>query len=198
MRLAHFILLVMCLLIGSCFMGSSLLFLDSDSQGKTNLLPNHEFKIKDKKNHQIPDSWYIISSAENRIEPVFIDSLKTHSGGYSLKIVNPTKDLYVVSDAFRVNFTGGYYSRLYMSSSKPMQKKAKLYFWGYDAGGKKVNTFGKGVRTKGDWKRASISAGFLNNNISFARIAVFIPKDENNTYWIDDIGCYLVHQFTKE
>jgi len=192
------ILLCISLFLSSCFWGTSLLFLDSDSQGKLNLVPNSGLEKSDKSNPELPEGWLIVSTLTDKSEPVTLDSTIVQSGKKSLKIANSKKDMYIVSDAFQVNYTGGYYSKFSIRSAKPMQKPARLYFWAYDNRGNKKNSFRKSIKARTDWKRASISAGFLKNSVSFARVAIFIPKDTDNTIYIDDVGCYLVHQFTKE
>jgi len=187
-----------CLLLSSCFMGSSLLFLDSDSQNKPNLVGNPSFENPDSKNHALPEGWYLVSTAANKSEPVALDSISVVSGSKSLRIVNSSKDMYLVSDAFRVVSDGGYYAKFSIRAQKKMDKSTRIFFWAYDDTGAKKNSFRKSIKARTDWKKASISAGFLNKSVSFARIAIFIPKDSGNTIWIDDIGCYMVHQFTKQ
>lgn len=198
MRLLLLILLCISLFLGSCFWGTSLLFLDSDSKDKPNLVPNNSFEKADSRNPELPDGWLIVSTLTDSSEPVALDSTIVQTGKKSLMITNSKKDMYIVSDAFQVNYTGGYYTKFSIKSIKPMQKPARLYLWAYDSSGNKRNSFRKSIKAKSDWKRASISAGFLKNSVSFARVAIFIPKDSGNTIYIDDVGCFLVHQFTKE
>ncbi len=187
-----------CLLLSSCFYGSTLLYLDSDSQGKTNILRNHDFERSAKDNRQLPEGWYIVSSIKDETVPMNLDSLMVRSGRKSIRIRNSSKNLYLVSEAFKINYTGGYYARGYFRAEKRTRKPLRLYFWAYNDAGDKVNSFRKSIKARPEWRRAGISAGFMKNSASFARIAIFVPKDSDNTIWIDDAGCFLVHQFTRE
>lgn len=186
------------LVLGSCFLGSSMLFLESDSQNQPNLVLNPNFEYQDKSNSNYPAGWLLVSNSNDAVEPVSLDSTVFVSGGKSVKFTNINRDMLLVSDAFKINYTGGFFIKCSVKSAKPMQKAARLHFWAYNAAGTKKNQFSKTIKTKSDWKKTTLSAGFLKNSVTFARIAIYIPKDSNNTIWIDDIGCYQVYQFTKE
>lgn len=198
MRLFILSLCLSCLLIAGCFWGSSILFLESDTANKTNLVINPSFEKSDKNNPIIPESWLVVSSTMEKSMPVELDSLVAFDGQKSLRFTNCPKDLYIVSDAFSIDKTGGYFSKCSVKSAKPMQSKIKVYFWAYDSQGNKKDSFRDGIKAKPDWKKATISAGFLHSSVKFGRIAIFIPKDTDNTIWIDDIGSYQVHQFARE
>jgi hypothetical protein len=187
-----------CLLLSSCFFGSTLLYLDSDSQGKTNILKNHDFERSSNDDNQLPEGWYIVSSIKDEVVQMSLDSLVVHSGKKSIRIRNSSKNLFLVSEAFKVNYTGGYYARGYFKAEKRTKKPLRLYFWAYNDAGDKVNSFQRSIKARPEWRRVGISAGFMKNSASFARIAIFIPKASDNTIWIDDAGCYLVHQFNRE
>jgi len=187
-----------CLLLGSCFMGSSLLFLESDSLNRPNLVGNPGFENPDKRDSNHPADWLLVSNSNESVEPVALDSTEFVAGKNSVRFTNNSRDLLFVSDSFKINFTGGYFIKCSLKSAKPMQKAARVQFWAYDAAGSRKDVFSKSIKAKSEWKKATISAGFLKNSVTFARIAIFIPKDTNNTVWIDDVGCYQVYQFTKE
>lgn len=194
------ILIIACysLLLSSCFLGSSVLFLESDTKDQVNLVGNSDFEKADKENSTYPADWLLVSNSNEKVEPVCLDSTVFLTGHHSLRITNNARDMLIVSDAFKINFTGGFFSKCSMKSAKPMQKAAKVYFWAYNDAGSKKNSFGKSLKTKGDWKQANISAGFLHDSVTFARIAIYIPRDTDNSVWIDGIGCYQVYQFTRE
>ncbi|MBM4399582.1 MAG: hypothetical protein FJ041_04560 [Candidatus Cloacimonetes bacterium] len=191
-------LCLVCLFLFSCFWGSSILFLESDTHNRPNLVNNPSFEVINEKNPDLPDGWLIVSSSADTNVPTMLDIEEFSNGEKSFKIAKCTKDLYIVSDAFKINFTGGYYTKCSAKSSLTMQKPIRVFFWAYDSAGSKKNSFSKSIKGRPEWKKASISSGFLNNSVSFARIAIFIPKDTENTVWIDDVGCYLVHQFTQK
>ncbi len=186
------------LLLGSCFLGTSMIFLESDSNDKPNLVQNPDFEDIDIQNPDNPASWILVSNSNDKVEPAGVDSTVSFSGKKSFKITNNSRDILLVSDAFKINFTGGFFVKCSMKSAKPMLKAARVHFWTYNDAGSRKNKFSKAFKTKADWKKATISAGFLSNSVTFARIAIYIPRDTDNTVWIDDVGCYQVYQFTKE
>jgi hypothetical protein len=188
----------LCLLLGSCFMGSSLLFLESDSKDRPNLVLNSNFEFPDKRNPNNPAAWLLVSNSNDLTEPVALDSTVSFSGKRSVRFTNNSRDMLLVSDAFKINFTGGFFIKCSIKSAKPMLKAARVHFWAYDDAGSRKDKFSKGIKAKTEWKKATISAGFLKNSVTFARIAIYIPRDPENTVWVDDIGCYQVYQFTKE
>jgi len=198
MKRYYWIFIILGLLVSGCFSGSSLLFMESDSHNIPNLIVNHSFEHPAKDNPDSPLGWYIISTSTDMNEPVVLDSIQYVSGHRSLRINKSPRNLYIVSDAFKINYTGGYYIKGSVRAEHQMRKATRIYFWTYDSAGNKRNSFRKSIKAKQDWRKAEISAGFLKNSASFARIAIFVPKDATNTIWLDDFGCYLVHRFGKE
>jgi len=186
------------LLFSSCFYGSSLLFKESQSKNIPNLVSNPGFEKSDPQNRNMPSDWFVISSSVTGKEPVVSDSIHVREQNKSLKIVKSPSNLYILSDAFKINYTGGYYIKCWVRSQKPMRKSVKVHFWTYDSAGNKRNSFSKTIKAGKDWNQATISAGFLRNSVNFARIAIFVPKEPDNTIWIDDIGCFMVHRFRNE
>jgi len=198
MRWSLIVLCFSCLLLSSCFSGSSLWFLEPDDPNTPNLVLNPSFETSDKTLPKLPAEWLVVSTLTDQSEPVSIDSQVLYAGRKSLKIEKSKRNMYLVSEAFKINYTGGYYSKMFIKAEKKMQKKAKLYFWTYDAAGNKLHSFSNSIKGTTEWKKTTVSAGFFKKKATFARIAIFIPKEANNTIWIDEVGCYPVHQFTNK
>ena len=157
MRFLFLVFSLFCLLLSSCFFGSSILFLESDTENRPNLLDNPGFESEDKRNPGMPEGWLVVSSSSEKVESVVLDSSVVFTGINSLKIQNPDRDLYLVSDAFKVNFTGGFFTKCAVRAEKQMQKPLRVYFWAYNASGNKENSFRKSIKAKPDWKKATIS-----------------------------------------
>ena len=187
-----------CLFLSSCFMGSSILFKEPDDPNAKNLVLNPGFENADKRVPTLPADWLVVSTLTDQSEPVTITSDVIYAGRKSLQIERPHKNMYLVSEAFTINFTGGYYTKMSIRAQKKMPKSAKLYFWTYDTAGNKLNSFQKSIKANNTWKKATISAGFLKDKSTFARVAIFIPRDTDNTIWIDEVGSYFVHQFSNK
>lgn len=198
MRISLLSLCVVCLFLSSCFMGSSLYFLEPDDPNAKNLVINPGFETADKKSPELPAGWLVVSTSTDQSEPVKITSEVIYAGRKSLQIENTRKNMYMVSEAFHINYVGGYYAKMSILAKKKMPKRARLYLWVYDAGGNKLHTFQKSIKGTTKWKKATISAGFLKEKATFARLAIFIPKDPNNTIWLDETGCYVVHKFSNK
>ncbi len=198
MRFIYAFLLAGCLLLTGCFTGSTLFFREPDNKNVPNLIPNPDFEASDLADSTFPARWHVISKDTVKSRFATLDKGVTLSGRHSLKIHRSGSNLYLLSEPFGINFTGGYFVKCSIRSAKPMQKAAKVHFWAYDAAGVKLNEFSTRIKAKQDWKQGTLSVGFLKNPVTFARLAILVPRDEDNTYWIDDTGCYLVHQFTRE
>jgi hypothetical protein len=197
MKKLTFYLICLCVLICSCS-NNSLLYLEVERPNLPNLVHNPSFERHDNKSMNNPENWYVISSSTDLDEPVALDSTVYVSGKSSLKIIQCDKNIFILSDAFKVNYQGMFYARCYLKSSRAMRKATKIYFWAYDSAGNKKNSFQKSYKITTDWHKAALNAGFLKNSVNFARIAIFIPQDKGNTVWLDEAGCYMVHELTKE
>jgi len=179
-------------------MGSSILFLEKDTIGKPNAVINPGFEKADARNNRLPTSWFIITSKPEYAEYVCRDSIETIEGTHALRIKQSPHDLMVVSDAFRISKESGYFIKCSAKAEFPLTKPIKVQFTTYDNKGNRKGRYSTSLRPGKDWKKATISAGFLGNVVSFARINLLIPKDPDNTIWIDDIGCYRVYYTTRK
>jgi hypothetical protein len=198
MRLIYWFFIAVCLILGGCFSGSTLLYMDKGDIKFPNLVGNPSFETSDAKLPNSPQNWYIVTSSVDLTEPVVLDSTVALVGRQSLKLLKCEKNMYLVSDAFRINYKGVFYTKCSLKAARDMPKSTKVYFWAYDAAGNKKNSFHKSLKVKQNWNKAAINAGFLKNSVTFARIAIFIPQDAGNNVWLDDVGCYMVHQMSKE
>jgi hypothetical protein len=172
--------------------------LEKDTVGKLNIVPNASFEKGDTKNPSLPAKWMVLNETKESVKSLSLDATTALDESHSLKISNNEKDILLISETFRINFNSGYYIKFAAKSSAALTVPLRLQFWTYDEKGKRKNRFSKRLRTTTDWKKASISAGFFKNSVSFARIAIYVPKDTKNTIWLDDIGCYQVHHFNHE
>lgn len=186
------------MLISGCFWGSSILFLEKDTIGKTNLLGNPLFEKTDVKNPALPAGWVVVSETAQLKEPVSIDENVTNGGKKSVCVKDSDHDLMLLSDAFKIDYNGGFFIKFAAKSEHRLDQPLKLNFWTYDAAGKRKNKFSTTFKPGIDWKKATISAGFLSNSVSFARVSITVPRLDDNTVWISDVACFQVHQFPHE
>lgn len=186
------------LLLSSCFLGSSLLFLESDAVGKPNLVANSDFESKTKQNNQLPPGWILNPSGLLLRETIVCDPTVYASGTQSLKVVNTQRRLILLSEPFRIDPWNGYYIRASVKTANPRGAEIILRIQTYAADGTITNNFRTRIKSDSDWKRGSISAGFIKKKSTFARVLVVIPPTEEYPIWIDDVGCFSVHRFTLD
>jgi hypothetical protein len=192
--LSLLILLAM-LFTSSCFVGSSLLFLESETTDKPNLVYNPGFEMGPAQEKWMPSGWVLIDSPRELVEPIACDSSRALEGSNSLRIEKSNKHQMIVSDAFPINPQSGYFIKASAASTALRGPKLKLRFITYNNSGKIRNRFSTSIRSEQDWKKSSISAGFLKNDAVFGRVVLLVPPTGEETVWIDGVGCYRVHYF---
>lgn len=198
MRKIYFVLSMLAmltmLLLSSCFVGSSLLFLESETTDKPNLVFNPGFELTPQEK-RMPSGWLLIDSTRELEEPIACDTLQALEGKYSLRIEKSNKHQIIVSDAFPINSQSGYFIKASARSTAERGPKIKLRFITYNNSGKIRNKFSTSIRSNQNWKKSSISAGFLKSDAMFGRVLLQIPPTNGETLWIDGVGCYRVHFF---
>lgn len=181
--------------LNSCYRVSTILFLESDAKDKPNLVYNPSFEPNPEGDQRMPLGWLLMGSSRDLREPITCDSTQSLIGTCALKIEKSDKHLMIISDAFRIDSQAGYYIKASAKSISERGPNLKLRFIAYSEAGTIRNTFRGRMRTGNSWRKTSISAGFLKQNARFGRILIIVPPTNEDTIWIDDIGCYQVHHF---
>ncbi len=179
------------LLLSSCFVGSSLMFFESDTHGRTNLVQNPGFTPQ----NGIMSNWSIVNDESESAQSVNVDHAVFTEGKNSLRIDASPYAVMIVSDPFKVRRYGGYYIRVNARATADTDEKIELRFFTYNSAGKHINRFRETLRVGEEWKKATISAGFLDTRSTFGRVAIFIPPFLKGSIWIDDAGAWEVHSF---
>ncbi|MDZ4122096.1 MAG: hypothetical protein U1C33_06715 [Candidatus Cloacimonadaceae bacterium] len=198
MTIRRIALLLLCgglLLIGSCFMGSSILFLESDAVKNPNLIVNPSFETKASDKQILPKGWFLMGGSRDKAEVIVCDTTTYVSGKQSLKIQGTENTVMIVSDAFRIEGQAGYFIKGSARSNSDYGPQVKIRFVAYSEAGTIRNTFTKRIRTSHEWHKGSISAGFLKSDVHFGRVLIIIPPTDEEPVWIDDIGAFQVHHF---
>ncbi len=185
------------LLISSCFMGSTILFLEKDTLGKPNLLLNPWFDSNADENSFMPEGWILMGASQEKPEGACFDEVDFLTGSRSLKISKSDKFLMLVSESFRIDRYGGFFARASAKSDSEEGPQLRLRFLAYNESGTIRNTFNTRMKTGKEWSKHTISAGFLKPDVYFGRIIILIPPTGEDTIWIDDIACFEVHRFTN-
>lgn len=186
---------LLCLVISSCFMGSSLLFLESDAIGKPNLVANPDFENRAKFINRLPPGWIVNPRGLLLSETIAYDPAEYFTGKQSLKFVNTQRKLTLLSEPFRIDPWNGYYIKASFKSGNPSGTDIILRFQTYADDGTITNNFNRKIKTDSDWSKATISAGFIKKSATFARVLLIIPPTLDYPIWIDDVGCFSVHRF---
>ncbi|MDZ4181896.1 MAG: hypothetical protein U1B83_03380 [Candidatus Cloacimonadaceae bacterium] len=184
------------LVLSSCIVRSSLMFFDSDTVGVPNLLFNPGFNAYSLDPAQALKGWSVITEpqgGDNRM--IVIDTNQAFEGQTSLRIDASEKTVMIMSDAFQVERYGGYYVRLHARSSHSAGPQVSVRFISFRQDGRINNRFNSKIKTGTDWKKGSISAGYLKPGVSFGRVAIMVPPFSEGSVWLDNAGCWKVHHF---
>ncbi len=180
----------------SCFFGPSLLFYDRDIIGKPNLISNPDFEMPLLPDKKLPKDWTFLSNADFQ-NIISWDSLSVQNGDKSIKIDGPTQQILIVSEAFPVDNRSAYVNRCYVRSKVPSATPVTLYFRTFDKIGNRKDSYMNKLKTITYWQEILLSTGFFHPSVQFARVIISIPIDPENTYWVDNIGSYHVHAFSR-
>jgi hypothetical protein len=190
------IVVLAAVVLASCIVHSSLIYFDKDTDGKPNLLDNPSFNAYSLDPGEALRGWSVHNDPQDpQPGKVAIDANAALTDGTSLRIDASDKAVMVLSDAFKVRRYGGYYVRISARSSQPEGPQLVLRYITFRSTGKILNRFKTKLKTTPDWKKATISAGYLRPGVSFGRVAILIPPFKDGSVWIDDAGCWEVHQF---
>ncbi|MFO8144940.1 MAG: hypothetical protein R6T89_04345 [Candidatus Syntrophosphaera sp.] len=188
--------LVLLLFSSSCIVHSSLIYFDEDTKGVPNLLSNPGFSPYSLDRDVALLGWTVhtegIGEGKN---PVFIDGREAYEGNTSLRIDASKNTVTLLSDAFQVRRYGGYYSRVLARSTQEKGPNITVRFLTFRENGSVYTKFKSKMRTGREWKKETISAGFLRPGVSFGRIQIEIPPFSEGSVWLDDAGCWEVHHF---
>jgi len=183
-------------LLSGCFFGPSLIISEQAIVGRPNLVLNPDFETKDRYIETLPANWLVISSSKNNRE-VSLDKTAPHKGDSCLRVTNPSTSLLIASDAFPVDYRHAYYCSVNARSLNRLSGKVTFIMRTFDSNGNKLNQTTHNMSLTSNWKRFSFSSGFFKKKVAFARLIVSIPKEETNTIWIDDLGCFEVYKIVK-
>ncbi|MCB5233724.1 MAG: hypothetical protein LHW60_00550 [Candidatus Cloacimonetes bacterium] len=190
------LLIIASLILSSCFMGSSLLFMESEIQDKPNLVLNPSFDAYSFAGTDALRGWTIYTKPDDsEFNKIRIDPMQSIDGDTSLRIDASNKDVVIISDSFDVRRYGGYYSRIRFKTDSPQPPQARLRLTAFKGNGKITNRFSKKMKLGQEWNTTSISAGFLKPGAKFGRVSIEIPAFKEGSVWIDDTGCWEVHGF---
>ncbi len=186
------------LCLSSCFMGSTILFMEKDTLGKPNLIINPWFDSDKDSDLEIPQGWLLMGSEKNKPGVVTFDEMDFEAGSRSLRIDKSDKYLMLVSESFRIDRYGGFFVRASAKSSADKGPNLRLRFVAYNESGAIRDTFNSRMKTGNSWSKYNMSVGFLKPDVRFGRVIIIIPPTGEDTVWIDDIACFEVHRFKIE
>ncbi|HNQ43693.1 MAG TPA: hypothetical protein PKI59_04655 [Candidatus Cloacimonadota bacterium] len=183
-------------LLGSCFVGSSLIITDADIEDSVNLLLNPGFNPYSVSGKDALKGWDIhIEPRDPGYDKITVDPLQALEGQTSLRISASENDVMLLSAPFRVRRYGAYYCRISARSDSPQAPQLTFRMITFKDNGKITNRFKKKFVPGTDWTKATISAGFLKPGVNFGRLAILIPPFSEGSIWLDDAGCWEVHGF---
>ncbi len=185
------------LLASGCFVKSSLDYSDGDLQNLTNLLANPGFAAYSLKSEQALMGWTIYTGDNDGTDlDIAIDPKNDIlEGSTSLRVGASPHTVILYSDTFPVRRYRGYYARLHARSSAIAGPQVTANFIAYREDGTILNRYKTKVPTRPAWTKGSLSVGFLKPDVSVGRLQIVIPPFTEGSVWLDDAGCWEVHQF---
>jgi hypothetical protein len=193
------VLIGMALSLTSCFIHSSLIFFEEDTQGLSNLVSNPGFNAYSLDPDESLKGWSVLiePDTQEKTQPniAFIDGNQAFNGSTSLRIDASPNSVSIISEPFRVNRYGGYYVRCYACSSEPKGPQINLRLLTFKTDGSIDKKFKAKKQIKNEWDKIAVSAGFLSPGVSFGRVIIEIPPFSQGSVWIDEDGCWEGHQF---
>ena len=185
-------LLIIIALLSGCAFGTISRFSEKYTEGKTNVVANSSFEKGEPYSSNIPEGWIVSNEMENSI---IWEEEARNEGDKCLKIENSNQKTNLISDKFMINSQSVYYTKCQIKSEKSTSKPVKLYLIAFDKKGNKVNEYSQETVLDTEWNLIELTSGFFNQDAVSARISVTIPKDEDNTFRIDDVESYNVRKF---
>lgn len=187
---------IMALLLSSCFVSSSLVFKESQTQGVPNLILNPGFNPHSLDPATALKGWTVDYDPPDALDgKVVIDTHSSLEGKTSLRIDASDHATIIISDSFDVMRYGGYYIKANARSTSKEMPEIVIRFITFKENGKVYNRFKTKLKTSDKWKDGNISAGFIKAGVSFGRVAILVPPFKDGSVWIDDVGCWKVHHF---
>ena len=189
-------IVMMTLLLSSCFVSSSLVFKESQTEGLPNLIFNPGFNPYSLDPSTALKGWTVDHDpADGKGANVVIDTNNALEGKTCLRIDASEQATIIISDSFEVIRYGGYFIKANVRSDSSERPEVVLRFITFKENGKIYNRFKTKIRTSEEWEAGDISAGFIKPGVSFGRVAILVPPFDDGSVWIDDVGCWKVHHF---
>ncbi len=192
MRIVGLILSV--LMLSGCVVKNSILFKEESSIGKPDLIINGSFENSINDNDDFVSPWFIMAK-DKSIEVLKIAEDTSADGKNSLLIEPSGQRKLIVSESFDIENLGGYYVKGNIKSTDANKSTIRMEFRSYDKKGKLKDKISVPVKPQGSWMPVEISAGLFKSTARYGRIIFIIPSYQNESIWIDDVGCFKVHEF---
>ena len=188
------ILQVIVILLIGCGVGFVVDFREQNIDFEENMIVNSGFEKGNYYNDNLPENWFVLEKTNGRI---FWDNEIALNGKKSLRIQNPDQKISILSDAFSINSQAVYLCKAYIKNANVSTNPVIISFYAFDKNGKKVNKFSQKVYTHKKWTELKLTSGFLKSGAKYGRVKITIPHERKNTFWLDDVGCFYIHSFTK-
>ena len=165
-----------------------------DIVDRDNLLLNYSFELGMYDKDLMPLGWFTLTD-----EPGIIkwDQIFARTGSKSLKVSPEDSTVEIISESFPISPKNIYLINSYVRSLKSKQTSIKLAFMAFDKKGSKVNYYYKMFYPDSSWTEISFRTGFLNDHARYARVIIILPEKAGTDFWIDDVECFMAHNFAK-
>lgn len=176
--------------LASCYFGSISDFSEIDIVGLPNELYNPSLELGDYQSEFLPSGWLSLDSKPGDLiwdNEIFRDEKK------SIRVQSGRK-VSIISEAFNINPTHVYYSRIFAKSKDKSSSPVTISFVAFDKKGKKVDKFSNTLFISDSWKPVNITTGFFKGSAVFGRLVITVDSKKVNPIWLDEAGCYKVYE----
>ncbi len=187
-------ILLSILILSGCVVKNSILFKDESAVGKPDLIINGSFEESLNKDDNYTTPWLVMAK-DKSIEVLKIDTNHSAEGSNSLLIEPTGQRKLIVSESFSIDKNAGYYVKAFVKSTNANKTTVKMEFRSYNKKGELKDKFTVPIKPGDSWEAVEISAGLFKSTAKYGRIIFIIPSYQNEPLWIDNIGCFKVHEF---
>jgi hypothetical protein len=166
----------------------------SDIKDQDNLLLNPSFELGQFDRDLLPLGWFSVVDDSGVIH---WDQYNARTGNKSLKIRSRDDTVEIISESFPISPKNIYLISTYVKSLKPKHTSMKFAFMAFNKKGRKVNYFYDMSYPDSSWTEMSLRTGFLDDSARYARVIIILPEAAGTDFWIDDVECFIAHNFKK-
>ena len=194
MRIVLILLILLSLVMTSCFFGSTLNFTEEDAAGKPNLVPNGDMEnglYGIYKREALPEHWMVLQTPRQPDAAAWEASQGSDDSRCIRLYAGPTQ-LSLISESFDISPQKGYYNCVWLKTDTRNMEEVECRFIAFDADGNTVNQFSQRVSPGKSWQKVEFNAAFFKKTARYGRIMIVLPPQPERKVWVDGVSSFNV------